>query len=434
MAPTLECLLVPALAALRGEAPAPHPVVLQAPANLDGVGRPGPPDVKGVYGGRLDNHVDSVNFTVAWENGEGDRAAAELASAALEDAWNALIVDQGWTPPVSSDDYWLWVILDPSLNGTGLTVPYTSTDYPQGYPVIFLNPDYASYTDFFRSLAAHEFMHAIQFATRDYYQGDEETWYWEASAEWGAELALPSVDAYGAQSGYYSSQPELRYSSTVNFHQYGMFVLNAWIDEHSGTTMQDVWTEAEGRDGEDWDVILADATGQGVDDIWGGFTQAMATGDLREFRLYDSPNRIGGLTDGASGSLAYLATDYYLVNDDTGVRVSGDAVLASRGGVGEAVNVYAGQTLAVTGLDPSSPASYTLTFEDFVADPDDTGLTDDTGGGTGPFKDVGGTLCGVSPGSGGAAWLALLGLLGLRRRRVTGTRSRPRPRPATRGS
>lgn len=371
------------LAALSGGGPAPHVRVLTPPPQLDGRPRPGPPDAKGVYGTPMENHVDSANFTVNWANGDADLSAANTASAALEEAWTALVDEQGWRPPVSSDQFLIWVILDPGISGTGLTTEYFTDEFPEGYPVLYINPAYTSFPEFFRSLNAHEFAHALQFALRDYYGGTEEAWYWEASGEWQAERALPDEDAYGAQSQYYSDAPDLRYSSMTGFHQYGMFLLNAYIEEHltDDDGLRDIWLYAANHDGEDWDAVLSGALNTDAESIWAGFSSVMAAGDLREWHLYRRPERIDDLSDGASGVLPYLGTHYYTVRQAALVQAEGDVVLAGPDGFGPEVSVQQGDTLAVTGLDRSE-ASYTLVYftsEDTGGDdgPDTTPLPDD---------------------------------------------------------
>lgn len=369
--------------------------------------------MKSVYGQRMQNHVDSENFTVAWNGDDASEAAAQLVSDAMEEAWAVLIEQHGWRAPVSSDDFLLWVVLDPSLSGTGLTVPYESEDFPGGYPVVFIHPQWASNPAFFRSLSAHEFHHAVQFALRDYYGGDEESWYWEASAEWAAELALPDANAYAAQSAYYAQAPELRYSSTAGYHPYGMFLLNAYIEEHltGANGMRDVWELGSERGSAAWDLVLAEALGQSAEQVWAGFTGVVGAEDLREFGAYESPVRQGLAEPGASGVLAYLGTHYYRVDDDQALEVTGDVVLSAPGRQGQQLEVFAGETLAVTGLSQDR-ASYTLARWE----------TEDSAVDTGGGGDKSGT-CGAT--AGGAWWLALL--LGLTRRRATTRESCPDP-------
>lgn len=399
------------LAALSGQGPAPHERVLTPPPQLDGRAHPGPPDAKGVYGTPYADHVNSTNFTVNWAAGVTDSATADTVSQAMEEAWTALVRQQGWTPPVSSDQFLVWVILDTGISGTGLTTEYFTDDYPDGYPVIYINPAYASFPEFFRSLCAHEFAHSLQFALRDYYRGTEESWYWEASAEWQAELALPDEDAYGAQSQYYSDAPDERYSSTTNYHQYGMFLLNAYIEEHitGDDGLHEIWDYASTHGDSDWDVVLSGALETDVEAIWAGFNVTMATGDLREWHLYRRPTREGDLEDGLTGSLPYLGTHYYDVREAATVQAEGDVLLAGPDGFGPEVAVQRGDTLAVLGVNQTE-TSYTLLY----VVPEDT---DDGGPNTTPLPDDDSKTCAATPRASGLS-AALLALALLRRRRA----------------
>jgi len=424
--------------ALAGRGPAPDLRVVQAPVQLDGLARPPLPfPEKQLYGGRMDNHVDSENFTVAWNHGEATQEVGELVSQTMEEAWQALVEEQDWTQPVSSDIYMLWVLLDPWLNGTGLTTVYNTELYPQGYPVIYINPYYVFDEAFFRSLCAHEFNHALQFALRDWSSGEDESWYWEASAEWGAELALPDENAYANSSVYYSWYPWYRYSSTEDYHQYGMFVLNAYLEEHvtGSGGMRRIWELSTERAGVDWADILAESAGESAADIWGGFTAAMGNDGLREQALYEPVLIDGTLSDGFEGRVALLGTDYFTVDQRASVSVStsvqGEEVMISGpSGWGAVIDVSPGDVLGITGLsDPD--AGYLVSFgdplEQDTGGDGDSGELADTGGrppsldsgpaGDRPFQTGDDAACGCGTGAGGAAWLALL-FAGLLRRRT----------------
>ena len=122
----------------------------------------------------LPQSKNSANFAVGWEEGQGTEDDADRALEALEQAWSALIEEQQWRQPKSSETHLIWVIFNRNLGGTGLTTSYTDSNFPDGYPVIYLNPDYSDLEDFWASLSAHEFAHAIQYAYRDYRIDGEE--------------------------------------------------------------------------------------------------------------------------------------------------------------------------------------------------------------------------------------------------------------------
>ena len=120
----------------------------------------------------------------------------------------------------------------------------------------------------------------------------------------------------------------------------------------------------------------------------------MALGDLTEFNRYTAPERVGRLQDGSAGELDYLGSHYYQVAEDTGVRVSGDVVLAGPTGWGDTLELAAGDTLVVTGLAERG-ADYSLTLFEL-------GAGDDTGGGA--IDDTGGPLKPSGPPATRAAW------------------------------
>jgi len=410
-------------AALDGRAPAPDLRVLQAPPELGPpLASPAMPSPdKLLYGTRMDNHVDSENFTVAWRDGDGSVAVAEQASEAMEAAWQVFIDDQGWRQPVSSDQYMLWVLLDPGLSGTGLTTEYSSGDFPDGYPVIFLNPGYAHHSAFFDSLCTHELAHAIQYALRDWDGSDADSWYWEASAEWMSEQARPELNVYAWSVYYYSTQPWFRFDSTDNQHQYGMSVVNAYIEEvlGDGDSLRSTWELSEQRTGVGWDLILAESIGIEAAEIWGGFSGAMANGQLRESAIYEPVLIDGPVSDGLEGEVAMLGTDYFSVTERVTVSVealdAGGVVLASGPhGHGASVQVEFGDVVGIVGA--SEP---TARYRISVGAPVDVQDTADTGFDT-PTQQWGERQGGCGCGSPAAASGWLLGLpllLGIGRRR-----------------
>ncbi|MEY3211784.1 MAG: hypothetical protein RIT28_2265 [Pseudomonadota bacterium] len=412
----MDCLTDDLIASYNG---GPAFTLPEPPPALYAAAPPPPPGAKGLYGGRMDNHVDSANFTVAWADGDATTSAANDASEALEAAWTALVEEQGWAPPVSSDDYFVWVILDPSLSGTGLTYELATDDYPDGYPVILLNPTYATNGRFWKSLAAHELNHALQYARREYLTGREEPWYWEASAEWGAELALPDVNMYATSSVYYADATDARYSSMEGYHQYGMFPLNAFVEENmtGAGGMLAVWERSEALADERWDVVLADALGVDALTLFARFSGAYAAESLRESALYEAPSAVATF-DGEvqRGEVNYLGSDVFVASRDMWVELSlGDAILANGDEVGARIWANAGDHFTVTGALDDEPYNLIEGAED-----GDTGLVDDDDGGGG--DKAGGGTCGLGAPRHGAGWLGLVGLLALGRARRHPTR------------
>lgn len=407
------CLTPQVLDALAGRAPAPHPHALLAPAGVGQRPLQSPPAGRQIYGTPYDNHLETAHFTINWWSEGVTREMAESAGAALETAW-ASFEAEGWTLPVSSDDYYLWVLLDPSLGGTtGYTTEYFTDDYPDGYPLIWLNPDWAGYSEFWAALASHELMHAFQYAVRDYSgAGEVETWYWEASATWGSELADPSVDGHQYTSDWYATTADRSYSSTENSRQYGLFAFNAWLDREGigPATMRETWQLSAERAGEPWDSILSQATGVEATELWARFTGAYANGGLEESALYSAYPSQGTLIDGIGGTLPYLGSHAWVAPQAGAWRVEGEALLATNSDWGEAVEVQAGDHLAVIGIG-ASDSPYRLLLDE----QGDSGTPTDDGGSDSPAVEVPLACgCGATPTGAG---LLLPFLILLRRRR-----------------
>ncbi len=326
----------------------------------------------------LQGRLDTKNFTIQWESGAADSTMAGVAGEALEASWQALITEQQWPQPVSADDFLLPVYIDPSLEGTGLTIEWEMPDFPQGIPIIYLHPDSAANDSFFRALSGHELHHAIQYGMRGQYSSEnEEAWFWEASAEWASELAQPDLDIYAWSSPYYSLRPWLRFDSFEEYHQYGMFVLNAYLEEHvtGPGGMRAVWAISTDRPEVGWDELLVESTGLPVDELWGGFVAAMAQEDLRESSLYEEVVS-ERLTDGTEGRVALLGTDYFSAPAAGTLEVQTptegeSAVAVGSAGQGQGLELAAGEVIGILGLTDGG-ADYVLEFtRDQTRDDDD---------------------------------------------------------------
>ena len=326
----------------------------------------------------LAGRLDTKNFSIQWDGDAADTAMAGVAGEALEASWQALIVEQQWPLPVSTDEYLLPVYIDPSLEDTGLTIEWEVPGFSQGVPIIYLHPDSAANESFFRALAGHELHHAIQYAMRGQYSPEnEEAWYWEASAEWASELAQPDLNIYAWSSPYYSLRPWLRFDSFEEYHQYGMFVLNAYLEEHvtGPGGMRAVWAISTDRPDVGWDELLEESTGLTVEALWGGFVAAMAQEDLRESALYEEVVS-ERLADGDEGRVALLGTDYFsapaagtlVVQTPTDGET---AVAVGPGGQGQELDLGSGDVVGILGLTDGG-ADYVLQFtRDQVRDDDD---------------------------------------------------------------
>jgi hypothetical protein len=295
----------------------------------EGLDTPAPPcSEKTVVGTRLEHWIDTDNFTVQWADEWTTEADAIAAGEALERSWDVLVEEHGWDPPASGTHHKIWVILDPELEGTGLTTAFPTVEYPVGLPVIYVNPTYSSDPEFFASLCAHEFGHALQFLVRDYYDGGPgEAWYWEATSEWMTEIVGPEWDQYAWQTTWYASATTASYDTVEEYHQYGMLLLNAYLDEYVlGTDgVWDIWWSNQQRP---WLREFSAATGDSTEDLWVDFVGAVGGGLLRESHLYAVPEAapLSGEIEG------HLGSAYVNLGDVSGsVRVRGGLGTLIRG-------------------------------------------------------------------------------------------------------
>ncbi|MFN7145372.1 MAG: DUF6055 domain-containing protein, partial [Myxococcota bacterium] len=291
----MDCLLPDVLDALSGGPPLEARMV-DAPEGFGrsrpGYERPGT-GRKGVYGESLPFRLDGENFTVQWSDASVDPARAADILATLESAWTVLVEEERWPAPVSSDDWLLWVILDPTLGGSGYTTVYATDEFPEGYPVSFVNPAYDPEDPAFGlSVAVHEFGHMLQYKLRDWQLGRGDSWYWEATSEWIAERAAPTLDTYAESTFWYAQWPDARFDTLERWHPYGMLLLNAWLDERAVgfQGIRDVWLAAAGNE-RPWDELVAEVTGRDFGEIVAEMATEVAARTLRESPIYDVPAR-----------------------------------------------------------------------------------------------------------------------------------------------
>ncbi len=314
-----------------------------------------PPDAaKGVYGTPYDDRVDSANFTVEWAPGVADPDMAQRASDALEAAWSTFVDDQGWTPPVSSDRYLLWVMLVDDLGGTGYTTLYTTPEYPQGYPVLYLDVAWASQPAFWRSLAVHELHHALQFAARPTWGDAGEGWFWEATAGWASVAVEPDSDAIDYTASWYAVAPEARFDTADGLHEYGMFTFTTWLEEAHAGSLHAAWHTGDTTPGA-WDARLAEVTGEDATALWARFSEGYARDAYGRTATWEDPAVLLA-EDGAEGGAETLGARTYVIPDGTDGAVevtvdirTGGAVVSPGG-----ASARAGERVTVTATEDGS--------------------------------------------------------------------------------
>ncbi len=431
----MECLTPLVLAALQGDPT--HAELLHPPPTFDGhVQRFA--EGKAIYGTSLAHHLESENFTVQWNGEDATEEYAAQVLASLEMGWQALIVEGAWPAPVSSDAYLLWVILDPTIGGSGYTTVYTSDAYPEGYPVSWLSPEYGeeNWPGFSLSVAVHEFSHMVQFASRDWRSGGEESWYWEASAEWMAEQGVPDIDTYALSTYWYATNTDAAVDSTEDSHQYGMLLLPAYLAEFVGPdVVRDSWSE---NDGLDWPDAIGNAAGIPFADIVPEMAGAYAAGALSESALFYTPDPYAA-AQGEDDESGLLGTLYVQVSlgDEQSFEVTGPVTVryARDGDWSDRASETCVAALTRTG-------DGTITW-DKVSAGEESGGTDsaDSAGETGEGTKA---ACGCGAGAGGPAaagfgagagapaaagfWIACLAVGAARRPEAGGRRPEGRQR------
>ena len=372
-----HCLTPEALEALGHRDVPPHELRLVEPPEGVGV-RPTsapPPAGKSAYGNEYADHLNTENFSINWEPRQATAEQAERAGAALEAAWSALVLDQGWTPPVSSDRYLIWVILADDIDGTGFTTEYFTDDYPEGYPVIYMNSTLADYTDFWRSLASHEFHHSLQFALRTWVSGkDSETWYWEASASWASVLVEPETSALDYSVPWYGDQTWVRFDSTRDYHQYGMFVFNAYLDELAAGTMKATWDLASQDQDHTWKEMIGTAAGAPPEELWSAFSGSFGNDLGTRGETWADPPR-ETLVDGIEGAAHQLGAVYYRAAEDVHVTINVQTGSAGMAGIEDhsatEIDVVAGEVVAVTAF--ADGTEWTLSVVSAEIEEEDSG-------------------------------------------------------------
>jgi hypothetical protein len=213
----------------------------------------------------------------------------------------------------------------------------------------------------------HEFMHSIQFEMRvsdDY--SDEESWYWEASAQWAPEIVYPELNGYIFSVENYANYPWYTYSSMENEHQYGMCILNAYIEEnHTGSGgMKEIWEQGRFMGNSYWDSIILESTGLSLAELWGGFVVAFGNEQLQDSFDYPSVWLSGTLRADTVGSVLYLGTDYYQVDTDATLTIDGNVLASSPQGTGEEIQVRVGDVVGITGMQTDGESSYQVNLSE----------------------------------------------------------------------
>ncbi len=311
---------------------------------------------------------DAVNTTDNDDNGYPDYVDA--VAETMEHIWQLQIEQLGWAAPppdkgLGGDDRYDVYLANLSPEEAGYAdggLPETiSGDNPHtsvietrsSYSFLALDNDYAEDNDMdplelMRSVAAHEFMHAIQFG----YDGQEPAaWLWEATATWTQDELYDQLNDGNLDLESVFKSPDtcqLAYGGQERIedegHWYGMWIYLRYISEHYGPqTVRAIWEHARQVDGyAALDAALTEV-GTTPEDVYHALALAMLTRDFEEGIDYPTVRLEGevylGQTFIPADGVGQIATDYVQIQATGWVTVR----LKAMGLVGQVVAISQGQ-------------------------------------------------------------------------------------------
>jgi hypothetical protein len=251
---------------------------------------------------------------------DGIPDVVQEVAAAMEYSWWAEIEVFGWPAPVpdvragGDERYDVYLInLNNSnagqANGDGaefdnpntpsIETHASSSSIEIDIETARLSPEYT------RSVAAHEFMHAIQFGL----DGEESaSWLWEATATWMEDEIL---DDYNSGDWYLDSffikphgcliDPGGATPPDVDYRWYASWIILRYVSEHYGhETIRTLWENAGTLERWDaWDATL-EPLGFTFEDMLFDFSLAILTRDFEEGENYPVVHLEGELAAGES--------------------------------------------------------------------------------------------------------------------------------------
>ncbi len=420
------------------------------------------------------NRLLGTHFSVEWDTGT-NQSTAQAFLDALEDAYRVEVEELGWKEPTGLNNYlMLAYIQSGNYAGAYTTVDTCGRDYAP-YIVAYAG-SFAGGSDWYETMALHEFNHASQFA----YGFGPEFWLWEATATYIEEQVAPDNNWWSTYVIGYSDHPEMAINAEsqqdqdIFYHMYGMSTWLFYVDQYqAGTDAARLMWEWASDNGSYYDVNVQDmADGIGVDfeAVYPDFVARNAAVEYDEQRYWTPVAEVdevdalpagggsasrtapggygqnyirfeGNAGDGESTlKVAFQSdesTDWLVelieVNSNSVLRT---AVATGRNDVGVSLASFGDKDvlLAVSPLKHNNNTEYTYSWEATleeaaVTDPGgtdpggtDPGGTDPTGDdeGTGSFSTKGTTACGCASGNGaptGVAAAALALALAIRRKR-----------------
>lgn len=250
----------------------------------------------------------SEHFSVEYDAAVPDATAEKFANA-LEEGYDAMVNELGWTRLEGDDRYYILAYISED-SGDGA---YTTVDYCQDgrawmpYIVTYQNV-FSGMGTWYEDMSVHEFNHAQQFN----YGFAHEFWWWEATATYIQESAQPSNNWWSQYiNGGFSTQPwvSMRASSQSDaaqfWHMYGMAVWGFYLDEHvdGHELVRETWEEIVGNRGQ-YDTTMEEVLtelGYDFEALYLDFVIQSGQMNYREHNLMETPNRSGSVTSLPAG-------------------------------------------------------------------------------------------------------------------------------------
>jgi uncharacterized protein (TIGR03382 family) len=245
--------------------PASQPVLAADPVLPPGVEQL---EERDPFGDSYDDFEVSEHFILKWgSDADPSRDQINGVLDALEDAWTVAFDEMQFVRPSFTNEYLINVYIGDSGGDTpsitGNVAAYVTMD-DEGYAYVVVDPVTMSYFDedwgktYASSVLEHEFHHVVQYGAGAYYS-QEGRWYWEASADWFADYAVPDAGLDTQDAFQYLLLPELPLdyfepgdlSTIADIHQYSssvFLIATTELDDGDWTPFRDSWTVADGAD------------------------------------------------------------------------------------------------------------------------------------------------------------------------------------------
>jgi uncharacterized protein (TIGR03382 family) len=207
----------------------------------------------------------SPNFAIKWADPSVSAADAQIVADALELSWVKYIDELGHDPCFGCETFRLnaYIARDEGIDnpGIGFAGGYAFIDN-DGFPyfVISRNLIAPGNEDSIRGVAVHEFYHDIQFSTGSFaWETTPYGWFWESTAEWATQEALPGNSNGFVFTGAYALKSELpvyHYGDPFGgdpvegVHQYGSSIFFRHVTEKlaSPAIIVNTWENSTAND------------------------------------------------------------------------------------------------------------------------------------------------------------------------------------------